>query len=75
MFHVATQKDPLPSGKEGVEVSSMASITIAQRQWPKSQIKAKNNFLGSRAVTNCTSGPAQHHSPRWDGGGARLLVV
>jgi hypothetical protein len=37
MFHVAILKVPLPSGKEGVKLSSMASITLARRQRPKSQ--------------------------------------
>ena len=32
MFHV-----PLPSGKEGIELSSMASITLARRQRPKAK--------------------------------------
>jgi hypothetical protein len=75
MFHVAIRKVPLPSGKKGVELSSMASITLARRQRPKSQKMAKNDFLGSHAVTNCTSGPAQPHRPRRDGGGARLYFT
>jgi hypothetical protein len=37
MFHVAILKVPLPPGKEGVELSSMASITLAQRQRPKAK--------------------------------------
>ena len=75
IFHVAILKVPLPSGKEGAKLSSMASITLARRQRPKSQKRLINDFFGSRAVTNCTSGPAQPHRPRRDGGGARLLVV
>jgi hypothetical protein len=37
MFHVAIQKVLLPSGKEGVELSPMASITLVQRQRPKAK--------------------------------------
>ncbi len=37
MFHVAILKVPLPSGKEGAELSFVANITLARRQRPKCQ--------------------------------------
>ena len=43
------------------------ACTAPTAKMPK---KAKNEFSGSRAVTNCTSRPAQPHRPRRDGGGS-----
>ena len=70
IFHVAIRKVPLPSGLEGVKLLSMANITRARCQRPKCQEKAKNKFSGSRAVTICTSRPAQPHRPVSEWGGS-----
>ena len=71
MFHVATEKVPLPSGREGINEADIG-IGVPSIKLINQKTNSRISLVNSRAFTKRTSGPPQS-PPSASGRGERVL--